>query len=54
VLRYTEYDIENNLDKCILVVKETVSRHGGLQDPSDKSKYIDLDEDNGNQLLLFD
>src|SRR3972149_1587657 len=54
VLRYTADDIENNLDKCILVVKETVGRYGGLQDASDKSKYRDLDEDNGNQLLLFD
>lgn len=48
VLRYTEDDIENNLGKCILVVKETVNRYGGLQDPSDKSKYRDLDEDNLN------
>ncbi|KRT66815.1 MAG: hypothetical protein XU11_C0004G0067 [Candidatus Dadabacteria bacterium CSP1-2] len=54
VLRYTADDIENNLGKCILLVKETVSRYGGLQDASDKSKYRDLDEDNGNQLLLFD
>ena len=54
VLRYTEDDIENNLDKCILEVKETVDSNGGIHYPPNKSKFRSLQNDEENQLPLLD
>jgi very-short-patch-repair endonuclease len=52
VLRFTTEQINNNLEKTILIVKETINQYGGLSMPDGSIKPMKLDN-NPPQLSLF-
>jgi very-short-patch-repair endonuclease len=51
ILRYPKDEIDNKLKDCILELKDTVDKYGGLQDKFDPTKYRYISE--SDQLRLF-
>lgn len=52
VLRFTTEEINDNLDKTISIVKETINQYGGLQLKDGSTIRMNLD-DNNPQMSLF-
>jgi len=53
VLRFTNQDIEYNLEASIKIVMETANKYGGLQDHRDPESFKYLDGESG-QVRLFE
>ncbi len=52
VLRFTRYDIDNDLKNSVSLVNDTITKYGGLEDVNNPGTFIYLD-DGTQQMKLF-